>query len=329
MTAMQKDRDCYGSVFAEYPVSGANWDSSDWSIVDVYNGAATAVGVGSAMITASWETQYYLDSGSDTCDEYPIVAAPSGEMVVSPRITNITPSRGGVGSITRVTIDGSGFIYAPTVNAGSGISISIFSFSNTQIVADFAIDSNATGGNRSVTVIGSGQTSNAVNFFVQIPTSLLVVSVTTLPTGTSPSTSGCVPSTGDYGIKVAVKYQVRDQSSTPAPITNDKMVPQETIKNAVENGVSQGDPVPDFVDIGPSRITGTSRTTDANGQFLDAAYGSCYPYSFTYTFTQVLRILIDGTQSTYNVRTNNVAVTGTVVGAGSITNGSDIQKSRP
>ena len=162
--AMQKDRDCYGNYFAEYAVSNANWDSSNWNVVDVYNGAATAVGVRNVMITATWNTQYYLDSSSDTCDEYPVVATPSGEMVVSARITNITPSRGGVGSVTRVTIDGSGFIYAPTVNAGSGISISIFSFSNTQIVADFTIDSNATGGNRNVTVIGSGITSNAVKY---------------------------------------------------------------------------------------------------------------------------------------------------------------------
>jgi hypothetical protein len=91
MTAMQKDRDCYNNYFAEYEVSNANWSSSNASIVDFYgaNGVAYALDTGNVLITATWETQYFLDSGSDTCDEYPVIAAPTGDMTVVVPTANI------------------------------------------------------------------------------------------------------------------------------------------------------------------------------------------------------------------------------------------------
>jgi hypothetical protein len=87
---------------------------------------------------------------------------------------------------------------------------------------------------------------------------------------------------------------------------------------------------PNWKDIGPSRITGTSKFTDGTGKFLDTPYGLCWPSNFTaYTFTQPISILLHNTR--YPVRTNNVTVSGTSQGHGSITNGTggDIQKSRP
>ena len=291
--------------------------------------SADGVSVGETYWYANYYTWQYQDDGID-CYNISYFTNTGGEIGVRPVITSISPSRGGVGSITRVTINGSGFRFDNTVNAGSGISVSIFSISSTQIVADFTIASNATGGNRNVTVSGSGQTSNAVNFFVQIPTSLSVLLVTIIPTPTvaDPLASSCSPGV-DYGISVAIKYQVNDQSNPSSPIQNNIMVPQETVTNLVVNGVPRPDPFPTFDDLGPTNVTGTSRTTDANGQFLDAPFGACANGPFTASETQDIRMLIDNTQNSYHVRTNNFAFASTTSGQGSITNNSDIQKSRP
>ena len=44
------------------------------------------------------------------------------------------------------------------------------------------------------------------------------------------------------------------------------MEPQEEILNLTVNGQNQGDPVPDWSDIGPSGYPGTSQFTDSDGQ---------------------------------------------------------------
>jgi hypothetical protein len=163
---------------------------------------------------------------------------------------------------------------------------------------------------------------------LQSPASLSVISVNLLPDGSDQSTCGCTVSPQDTGIKVGVTYQVLD--TTGNPVARSDMRPQEKVTDVSFNGTSQGDPVPNWVDIGPSRITGTSQFTNEQGRFLDAAYGLCWFEPFaTYKFKQPISILI-GTRR-FNVRTNNVTVTGTSLGHGSITNGTgnDIQKNRP
>ena len=173
------------------------------------------------------------------------------------------------------------------------------------------------------TVNGRASTDN-VNFFVQIPTSLSVVSVSNLPDG-SGTQDGCPP--GSFGIKVKVTYQVKDQ--TGAALQSDRMEPQEKVTSENLNGTSLGDPVPNFTDIGPSRITGTSQFTDSNGQFLDAPFGNCQPFVISsYSFTQNIRVLASN-QNPYNLRTHTVNLTGTTAGHGTLTNGSDVQSSRP
>jgi hypothetical protein len=158
---------------------------------------------------------------------------------------------------------------------------------------------------------------------VQVPTSLFVRSVTTLATGTS-GNYGCTPSQ-DWGIKLNVLYQVKDQNGQN--IKTSALEPQEQVLNAVFNGQPQGDPVPNWGDLGPSRISGTSQFTDSNGQFRDAPIGNCAAVSMTYTFRQNLSVLYRGTR--YPVRTGqNFTVTSTGVGTGQITNGSDINISR-
>ncbi len=157
----------------------------------------------------------------------------------------------------------------------------------------------------------------------QKPASLVVLSIQTLPTGTS-GEYGCGPDQ-DYGIEVTIRYQVIGDDGQPLQKGN--MKPQERLTNSVVNGTSYGDPVPNWVDIGPTRISGTSRFTDANGQFLDAPYGLCGPGSFTHTEKQEISIVVGNKR--YSVRTNNITESSSASGAGSTSNGSDIQQSRP
>jgi hypothetical protein len=173
---------------------------------------------------------------------------------------------------------------------------------------------------------------------VQVPTSLKVLSVAVLPTATSDTNPtgdyGCLPQpgsgqVGDWGIKIAITYQVMDQNAPAQPINSASMEPQETVTNTSFNGIPiVPDPIPTFDDIGPSRISGTSQFTNSAGQFKDAPYGICYFQSFSsYNFTQKIQVLIGGNPSAL-LRTNVVVATSSAAGKGSITNGSDIVKSR-
>ena len=88
---------------------------------------------------------------------------------------------------------------------------------------------------------------------VQVPTSLHVMSVSVLPTGTS-GDYGCTPN-GDYGIKVKITYQVLDQNTRA--IQSSLMEPQEEVTGFYINGVPQPNPTPNWADIGPTRISGS------------------------------------------------------------------------
>jgi hypothetical protein len=159
---------------------------------------------------------------------------------------------------------------------------------------------------------------------VQVPTSLEVLTVSVLPTGTS-GDYGCTPS-DDYGIKVKTTYRVLDQNSPPLAILKNNMEPQETITDVVVDGESREDLQPTWIDIGPTPISGTSKFTNSSGQFIDAPYGGCYHDSFSEGWLQTISILVGGQR--YYVRTNVVTMSGYTQGHGSITNGSDIIKSR-
>src|SRR5215207_6471884 len=158
----------------------------------------------------------------------------------------------------------------------------------------------------------------------QKPTSLSVSSVSVLPTGMG-GNDGCEP-LADYGIKVAVKYQVNDQNGQP--IKKGNLRPQEKVLNQVLNGDSstETDPIPNWKDIGPSRNSLSSRLTNADGQFYDVPLGVCNSGPFTVTADQQISILV-GTKR-YPVRSHRLTFSSSTYGGGTISNGSDIQQSR-
>jgi len=156
--------------------------------------------------------------------------------------------------------------------------------------------------------------SATATFFVQVPTSLSVVSIETL---------SCDSSSVNYGIKLSVQYQVLDQSGHA--ILSAGMEPQETITNIIRNGAPLSDT--DWTDIGSTGVGCSSQFTDTNGRFCDVPFGICATIPFTETETQTIRILLN--QNPYTVRTNNLTTTSSASGSGSVSNGSDIVRSRP
>lgn len=168
----------------------------------------------------------------------------------APKITSISPAKGPIGATTSVTLSGQGFRTSPSVNAGSGITVTINSKSDTQIQASFAISSSASGGNRSVTVTAAGQTSNTVNFYVQVPTSVAVISTTVQ--------GPAVCSPGFAGWSRTVTLGLRDQSNNPIKLGGITMADNITTGSPNSCGVSNSK-------------TGQF-PTDANGRWPDTYF---------------------------------------------------------
>lgn len=182
-----------------------SWSTANQSVatVDAY-GTHAGVANGTTTTRASAEEQVWYKLND--CPILPMTPQ-GGDNVAPPMISSISPSEGPVTqTVFGVTISGSGFGNSPTVDAGSGISIDIVSANDTQIQANFQIASTATPGNHSVTVT-NGQTSNGVNFFVQVPTSIAVINTV------SSGPNSC--SNGMAGWKRVVTLQLRDQNNQP------------------------------------------------------------------------------------------------------------------
>ena len=101
----------------------------------------------------------------DICE----VVAPIEVEAAPAAVTVMTPSLGPVGASVGVSILGSGFGPNPTVTA-PGITVTVVKSTSTEIDTTFAIPVGTKGGNVGVTVGGA---TGTLNFYVQIPTSLV------------------------------------------------------------------------------------------------------------------------------------------------------------
>lgn len=145
----------------------------------------------------------------------------------------------------------------------------------------------------------------------------------------TPYANGC-PVTAPYGASIVITSQVQDDTSQHFSINSSRMEPQEQTSNLVINGTPAGSgAAPVWTDIGPSTypidkspVPGTSKFTNANGQFLDAPFTPCAQGSINVTLTQAIRIMIG--QITYIVKNNNWTVASSQIGHGSISSGADV-----
>ena len=244
----------------------------------------------------------------------------------TPTITGISPAAGLIGANTSVTISGSGFgaTQGSSTVIAAGITISYNSWCDTQIGVTFQVPSDTTSGNHTVYVDTTVATSNGVNFYVQVPTSLKVLGVTVLPDGSGPP-YGC-PGSANYGIMVDIKYLVQDQNTTPQPIQSASMTPHE--KGTFYDGTNYDN------NVGPVQGYPTSSaTTASDGTFHDVPNGVCRSLPISnpgLTATQNITMILPGATS-YPVRSQSLTVTAPGSGSfghGTITNGSDINASR-
>ena len=199
----------------------ASWNSTDTNVATVGAGTGLVTGVGPGSVSIPVDSgpnqPIYVAWGCDkpetfTCPTARFQLSASG--TVKPTLTSISRTKGPIGvTISGVTLSGRGFGAAGTVNAGTGISVTYGSRSDTSITATFAIAANAPGGNHTVTVTAAGQTSAGVNFYVQIPTTLSIVA------GTDSTTSESSCSAGNLGTGCGVgrtfTYQVNAQDGLP------------------------------------------------------------------------------------------------------------------
>jgi hypothetical protein len=281
---------------------------------------------GATSIRSSYTDYWYTYSSTlQDCVEHNRTFLRAAQTKVKPHIDSISPTRGLIGVSTSVTIRGSGFGADPTVSAGTGIAVTRGPFSDTEIQATFAVAGNAPSGNHSVKVTTSQGDSNAdKTFYVQVPTSLQVLTVSVLPDGPDPP-SGC-PASANYGIRIDIKYLVRDQGNPPNPIQSTSMTPHET--GTFFSGGSYD------MDIGPTPGYPTStKNTASDGTFHDVPVGVCRNLPISnpgLTSTQNITV-ITPTSSSYPVRSQSFTVTAPGAesfGHGAITNGSDISASR-
>lgn len=259
--------------------------------VDANGNAATTFKLASTVMPGSYGVSVFDSGGYSN----------SVAFNVTPVITSISPARGLIGIGITVTINGAGFATGATVSAGSNISVSNISISSsTQMTATFTpTNSSSAGGNQNVTVNVNGQTSNAQNFFVQVPTNLSVLSVTVLPDGPDPP-AGCAGST-PYGIKIDATYVVLDQSGNAIQSSN--MTPHETgtffTGGNFDNDIG---PVPGY----PT----SSKTTAADGTFHDVPVGICRNLPISdpgLTAHQIITMVLPS-GSSYQVRDQTITV---------------------
>ena len=181
---------------------------------------------------SDWENLYgYGPPAEIENDETIYLGQTSQSLRTPPRVTGISPNKGLITTTVSVTINGNGFKSGATVNAGSGITVSVTSISGSHINASFDIDSQtSTGGNHSVTVTSAGVTSRtSVNFYVQIPTSLSlsIGSSRTHNGGSITDCQGTVLVPVAYGYSRLLTYTVLDQ--TRAAITQTGMTATEAV----------------------------------------------------------------------------------------------------
>jgi hypothetical protein len=317
--------DCNGTQTDIGGLSMDTWWTNDPSMVSLDTTFGTSpvlkgLKVGETYINGKWFYNQFDSDGGEQCTRTYNESTVSCPVDVHPTVTSISPEIGLIGQVYTATIIGTGFAAGSNVSIDSGTINSETINSSTSITVNFRSNDDASPGNHVVRVTSNGVTStNNVNFYVQIPTSISVLSVDTLSSG-STGDFGCNPAvTGDYGIEVAIHYQVRDQVGDP--ILSDEMVAQE------QTGTT-------WDDIGgpPDRFATSAnfpslRFTDSNGRFYDVPFGACGIGPFTHTDTQPIRI-VPLNQNLYLVRTNHFTITSSASGSGTISNGSDIFRAR-
>jgi hypothetical protein len=262
-----------------------------------------------------------------------------------PVVSFILPALGPVGGSVQVYINGSGFGTTPSVTVkdanGNGIPVTIGQSQNsgpTLIAATFAIPENAAGGNATVTVTAGGQASNSVNFYVQIPKSLVRQTAYCPPSGTCTApagaangygllyTPGTPPPNGNivnsFGTEVLatnvcgvyrnLAYSIVDQE-TPAQVIQglSKVILTETFSDYT--GPGQAPPtLLQTVNLASCPGGSSGCYADVGDTISLQSATTCIPSNYNQNYTQGFSVTIG--QTVYNLTTQNRVSIGNVNG---------------
>jgi hypothetical protein len=245
---------CGGDPSVQGGSYSISWSSDDSSIASISGSSSQ-----SNVNVKGMKGGQTLVSATLTDSNFGCTASDGATATVKPKVTEISPAIGLVGTSVQVTIKGSGFGSTPTVAVTGSITVSNpqVNAQGTQIIATFTpANASSAGGNQSVMVTVNGQTSVGVNFFVQVPTNFDASNVIQ---DNDPTDTACpAGSQGFFGI---VNYQLTDQNGSPIQVAG--LTPQE---HFTVNGT------PAFSGFRPFATPGT---TPASGAFQDKPVGSC------------------------------------------------------
>jgi hypothetical protein len=305
--AMQQDANCYGQVYPPYQVGTPFYTSSDMSVCnpDFNTGTTTGVGPGEAFINGAWMGDKWLFTPTGDCDYTPEEVLREAICdILARRVDSVSPERALVGQPVDVTINGSGFgTGTPTVNAGSGITVSNVQLINSgEVRARFTIAMNAPPGNHAVSVTTSlGQTTTLLgNFFVQIPASLRrdsLSNVIEILNGSVVDGLGEIRGTNKCGAYRNVVYQLMDQGNPANPL----LASLELIE------IFSSYQGPSSLNPGSAKLGGTKpdgRTADVFGLVDD--FPSC-PGPVSLSFNQNFQVTV-GSQIFNLTTANSVAI---------------------
>lgn len=193
---------------------------NDGLITASYN-VASNTAVGSQNLTVSFGA-YDGGSGAQS-NAFPVSVTATAQGSV----TGISPAQGLIGATqSNVTITGSGFGSTPTVNAGTGITVTYVSRSDTSITANFVVASSAPAGKHRVLVTTTtGAQLQPVDFYVQIPTHVQLFNqapeapggrgpVIPVVNGTIYKLDGSVYATNQCGVYENFLFDIADQQGT-------------------------------------------------------------------------------------------------------------------
>jgi hypothetical protein len=268
-----------GSIL--FAISPGSWTTGNGAIATASRAVLTGVSVGSTTNGASGSLTTGIGGGGGRkCPITPI--KPSGDADVKPSISSVSPSRGLIGATTKsVSIAGKG-LTGGHVNTPAAIQVTnITTATDTQITFDAVISSTATPGNNAgaIYVSVSGQESNKVDFFVQVPTSLSMV-----PGSAQNTTEKPCPGVNQCGRIVTFKYQVYDQDSPTAQ-------PVVAVMSMWDSFAASFSP--DNLNLNPTSfittctgLTGTNEgpcgvSTYADGTFTELSLGPCCPTCYS------------------------------------------------
>ncbi|MGB2592606.1 MAG: hypothetical protein WBG02_02895 [Candidatus Acidiferrum sp.] len=295
-----------------------DWSSDSPSIVTV-DSRGTHTGVSTGSTTTQTFGNLMSNDAKNLCPA--LHRTPSGGANVTPEITSISPSEGLIGNTVSVSIAGKGFGSSPSIVAPSGITPAIQSSSDTQISATLAISTSVAGGNQPIQVTNtqSSTTSSAVNFYVQIPQTLVrspdygtngLGPVNVLTNGSVINIYGDTELTNQCGVYEVIGYQLVDQRS-PAQYIYGNYDLEEQFSNFSSTVVGQTAPP---TQDNPIVI---SQTILGDTQYYGKTAPSCPGPNDNEQFTQSLSVIIGG--KSYPLTMVNTIQMGFYSGTGNVT----------